>query len=65
MKSDLVDLTLCRHAATERAIQVSETGDRSKAVWLPLSQIEVAPTAAASIVVVTLPEWLANERGLV
>jgi hypothetical protein len=68
-RSDLVDLTLQRHAETKLAILVSDDGDQSKAVWLPLSQIEVAVApgtgAAKGLVLVTLPEWLATERGLV
>lgn len=63
-KSDLVDLTLHLHVMTERAVRVSETGEDAKAVWLPLSQVEVVPRPR-SICVVTLPEWLALEKGLI
>ncbi|MFN8682800.1 hypothetical protein ACDP63_16900 [Paracoccus sp. P2] len=63
MKSDLVDLTLQIHARTERAILVSDDGDREKAVWLPLPHIEVAPRGRHHVV--TMPEWLAIDRGLV
>jgi hypothetical protein len=67
--SDLIDLTLQEHARTKLAILVSDDGGQSKAVWLPLSQIEVAVApgtgAAKGLVLVTLPEWLATERGLV
>lgn len=63
-KSDLVDLTMHLHAATERAIRVSDTGEEEKAVWLPLSQVEVLKRPGG-IVVVTLPEWLAHEKGLI
>lgn len=64
-RSDLIDLTLHLHAKSSKAILVSETGDAVKAVWLPVSQIEVIPGRAKSIVVVTLPEWMAVEKGLV
>jgi hypothetical protein len=67
--SDLIDLTLQRHAETKLAILVSDDGDAKRAVWLPLSQVEVAvaPGTGGSkgLVLVTLPEWLATERGLV
>lgn len=64
MKSDLIDLTLQLHHRTERAILVSDDGDRDKAAWLPLAQVEVQ-SQPRGIVVVTMPEWLAIDRGLV
>lgn len=63
-KSELVDLTMQVHMKTERAILVSDDGDRDKAVWLPLSQIETEPKSA-SVVIITLPVWLAHEKGLI
>lgn len=62
--SDLVDLNLALHMKTERAILVSETGDEAKAVWLPLALCEVVPRPRQAVVV-TLPEWLAIEKGLI
>lgn len=68
--SDLTDLTLYKRAETALAILVSDDGVEKHAVWLPKSQIEYAPVdsgvgGAKNIVLVTLPEWLAIERGLV
>lgn len=63
MKSDLVDLTLQIHARTNRAILVSDEGDRARAVWVPLAHVEVAPQGRHHVV--TMPEWLAIDRGLV
>jgi hypothetical protein len=67
--SDLIDLTLQEHHRTKAAILVSDDGEEKSAVWLPLSQIEVAPVPgvgmAKSLVLVTLPEWLATDKGLV
>jgi hypothetical protein len=78
--SDLVDLTMCLHAESKRgqkeqgAIRVSSDGDDAKAQWLPKSQCEFVPTGnrqrskqgpAVEIVTVTLPEWLAKEKGLI
>jgi hypothetical protein len=63
-KSDLVDLTMQLHAETEKAVLVSDDGEEAKAIWLPLSQVEIE-RKAKGVVVVTLPEWLATQRGLV
>ncbi|OAM73743.1 hypothetical protein [Devosia elaeis] len=62
MKSDLVDIDVQIHARTERAILVSDDGEREGAVWLPLA-VEVA--AQGKHHVVTMPEWLAVDRGLI
>lgn len=64
MKSDLIDVTLQLHHETPKAILVSEDGDKAKAVWLPLSQVEVEPKGNG-IVEVTMPNWLAMEKGLI
>jgi len=64
MKSDLVDLDVALHAITEKAVRVSLTGEDEKAVWLPLSQAEVLKRSRGTAVV-TLPEWLAREKGLI
>lgn len=63
MKSDLVDVTVQIHAHTNRAILVSDDGDRERAVWLPLAHVEVTPKGRHHVV--TMPEWLAIDRGLV
>jgi len=61
-RSDLIDLTLNIHAETEKAIAVSDDG--STYIWLPKSQIEYAERGD-SIVEVSMPNWLAVEKGLV
>ena len=33
-------------------------------VWLPRSQIDVTPKAG-KVIIVTMPEWLANKKGLI
>ena len=63
-KSDLIDLTLQRHHETPKAILVSDDGDKNKAVWLPFSQVEVVEKGQG-IVEVTVPEWLARDKGLI
>jgi len=64
MKSDLLDLSLSLHVETQKAVLVSDTGDKADAVWLPLSQIELEKTAPG-VYTITLPEWLAAEKGLI
>lgn len=61
----LVDLTLQKLHETDRAVLVTDSGPES-AVWLAKSLIEIEPNAEnAGLVDVTLPLWLAEERGLV
>ncbi len=64
MKSDLVDVTVHVHHQTDKAILVSDDGERDGAVWLPLSQVEVEMTKPP-IAEVTMPEWLAKDKGLI
>lgn len=61
----LTDITVRLHQETERAILVSDDGDNDKAVWLPKSQVEFVQKPGSDVIEVTLPEWLATERGLV
>ncbi len=67
-RSDLIDLTLREHHRTKAAILVSDDGEEKNAVWLPLSQIEIAPVpgtgAARWLVLVTGTEWLFLDKGL-
>ena len=63
MKSDLIDVEMKIHHTTERSILASTDGERDNAVWLPLAHIEVA-NKERGVAEVTMPEWLAVERGL-
>lgn len=63
MKSDLVDIEIKIHLETEKAWLVSDDGDRSNAVWIPKSQAQIETESRTSIM--TLPEWLATEKGLI
>lgn len=68
MRSDLVDLLLFEHHRTGAAVLVSDTGEEKDAVWLPLSQVEIEPKPGkpgGREVMVTLPQWLATDKGLV
>lgn len=65
MKSDLVDVFFTKHAETEKAVLVSATGEKADAVWIPLSQIEIYPIGVNGVFEVTMPEWLALDKGLI
>lgn len=61
-RSDVIDINVHLHHETDKAVLVSDTGDKDDAVWLPKSQIEIEPDAATHVV--SLPEWLAIEKEL-
>ena len=66
MESDLVDIMVHKHAETAKAVLVSTTGFGDDAVWLPLSQIEIVQNRLnKGLFEITLPEWLAIDKGLV
>jgi hypothetical protein len=61
-----MEITLEIHHETERAYLVSETGNEDDAVWIPKSQIEISdPVEVGEAVEITMPEWLAKERGFI
>ena len=64
-KSDLIDGAVQLHRETESAWLVSNDGDRKSAVWIPKSQAQLEPDYSGKCHILTLPEWLATEKGLV
>jgi hypothetical protein len=60
----VVDLELHRHAATLKAIRVSLDGDDQKAVWLPLSLIEIEKEQGRTVWL-QVPYDLALDKGLI
>lgn len=58
-KSNLRDFAVRLHAETDKAWLISDDGDRQHATWIPKSQAELADG------VLTCPEWLAKEKGLI
>jgi hypothetical protein len=60
---ELVDLSLHFHHETDKAILVSENGGEEDRIWLPKSQIKYEVNGGT--VEVTLPVWLATDKGLV
>jgi hypothetical protein len=65
MKSDLIDITVSVIHETEKAVLISETGEKDKSVWLPKSLIEIEGTSKAGIIIVTIPEQLAIDKKLI
>jgi len=68
-RSDIVDVTLEPRMVKGKA-QAFWQGEydednRESWVWLPLSQIEIAEVPGSKAVEVSLPEWLAHEKGLI
>lgn len=64
MKSNLVEVDVEVAHRTEKAVLV-HTGNKEEAAWLPLSQIELHASGVAGIETVVLPEWLAQDKGLI
>jgi len=64
--SELVDIAGCLHHETDKAILFSDTADEKDAVWLPKSRCEYQRDGGQErFVTVTMPEWLAKEKGLI
>lgn len=63
-RSDLADVDVKVHHSTDKAVLVSKTGDEEDAVWVPKSQIELEPKGK-DLAVLTGPEWLLIDKGLV
>lgn len=64
MTVNLIDIDVEIVARTERAV-LAHTGNKEEAAWLPLAQIEVASSGFEGIHTVTIPEWLAIDKGLI
>lgn len=64
MTSNTIDIDGAIEARTEKAV-LFHTGDKSEAVWLPKSQIEICDTDIPGIYIVSMPEWLATNKGLI
>jgi len=64
-RSDLIDLTVTIHAQTPAAIMISDDGEREHACWVPLAHTEINTRQPSGIAEITLPQWLARDRGLI
>jgi hypothetical protein len=66
MKSDPIDMTVRVKATTERAALVEPAYSTREAAWVPLSQVELAAVEGGEgLYTLTIPEWLAVDKGLV
>lgn len=63
-RPNLIDVELQFFCETEKAIRVGDTTDPHAGVWLPKSQVEFV-RKDNNFVEVTLPEWLALEKGFI
>ena len=63
MKSDLIDITVIVKHKTALAVLVDHGG--KEPVWIPLSQIEIEPNKDGKTYTITMPEWMAVDKGLV
>ena len=64
MKSDVIDIDVQLLHETEKAVLVTDSVPE-KGIWLPRSKIEIEETGIGGIHTVTLPEWLALDKGLI
>lgn len=69
---ELIDISGVIYRQTEGAVLFSDVGDRDKAVWVPKSQIDYCDSPIEYIpydkeidCTITIPEWLAIEKGFV
>ena len=66
MRAALTDIEVMIHFQTDKALLVSTDGTRELAVWLPKSSCECEePVVIGKAQIITLPEQLAVEKGLV
>ncbi len=62
----LTDIKVMIHHETDREVLVSIDGDAEQSVWLPKSSIEFEqPIVIGRAQIITLPQPLAEDRGLV
>lgn len=57
-------LVLVRHGQTDKAIKVSDTGDYTKAVWIPKAMVTIDQPSDRGILVVTISKTFAEQKRL-
>lgn len=62
-RSDIIDITVIVRHETPKAVLVDHGG--KEPCWLPRSQIEIAPNTDGRTFTVSLPQSLAEEKGMV
>lgn len=63
-RNEIVEVDGAIEARTDRAI-LFHTGDKTQAVWLPRNQIQIDDAGFPEIFTVSMPEWMALDRGLI
>lgn len=64
--SDLIDLTLVVRDERPRSIAVTDDSKPgSKWIWLPRIAIEIVAEGVGGVCQITMPEWLAREKGFI
>ena len=61
-QSNLVDVSCTFLHETDLAILVEEGFEK---IWLQKSLIEIDDSSGSAEIIVTMPEWLAMEKGLI
>lgn len=61
---ELVDICAIVRRRRAKAVLVVHAEEKAP-VWLPLSQVEVADNPDGRTATITLPQWLAEEKGIV
>lgn len=63
--NEIITLELKIRARTDRGVLVTETDDEdAERIWLPLSEVEIVEKANGTASI-DMPEWLAQDRGLI
>ena len=62
-RSDLIDVSVVLVRQTDKAVLVDHGGEAN--VWLPRSAIEIEKDAGGKTWTITLPERLAQSKGLI
>ena len=62
---NIIEIAVQLHAESERAVRVSDDGESNNAVWIPKSQIEAQQDLGNGVIELSLPEWLALDKGLI
>jgi len=69
MKSSLFDckMRFFAESSSGKAFLASDTGSEKDAIWLPKSEAEYEPKnpQRGDYIEVTMPQWLAEDKGLV
>lgn len=63
--NNFTDITVELHHETDGAILVSDDGKSEKAVWVPKSQVSEMVMLDEKNAEITIPEWLAFDKGLI